>query len=53
MPHPTYNKTIKQKLFWHLKVFAGAVFVSLIFAFVLNQEINPGLMIMPLGLTFM
>jgi len=53
MPHPTYNKTLKQKLFWHLKVFAGAVFISLIFAFVLNQEINPGLMIMPLGLTFM
>ena len=53
MPHPTYNKTLKHKLFWHLKVFAGAVFVSLIFAFVLNQEINPGLMIMPLGLTFM
>jgi len=53
MPHPTYNKTLKQKLLWHLKVFAGAVFVSLIFAFVLNQEINAGLMIMPLGLTFM
>ena len=53
MPHPTYNRTLNQKLLWHLKVFAGAVFISLIFAFVLNQQITPGLMVMPLLLTFM
>ena len=53
MPHPTYNRTLNQKLLWHLKVFAGAVFISLIFAFVLNQQITPGLMVMPLVLTFM
>lgn len=53
MPHPTYNKTLKQKLLWHLKVMAGAVFISLIFSFVLNQKINAGLMVMPLVLTFM
>jgi hypothetical protein len=53
MPHPTYNKTLKQKLLWHLKVLAGAVFISLIFSFVLNQKIAAGLMVMPLVLTFM
>ena len=53
MPHPTYNKTLKQKLLWHLKVLAGAVFISLVFAFVLNQQITTGLMVMPLVLTFM
>lgn len=53
MPHPTYKKTLKQKLLWHLKVLAGAVFISLIFSFVLNQKITAGLMVMPLVLTFM
>ena len=53
MPHPTYNRTLNQKLLWHLKVLAGAVFISLIFAFILNQQITPGLMIMPLVLTFL
>jgi two-component system, LytTR family, sensor kinase len=53
MPHPTYNKTLNQKLLWHLKVLAGAVFISLIFSFVLNQKITSGLMVMPLILTFM
>jgi hypothetical protein len=53
MPHPTYNKTLNQKLLWHLKVLAGAVFITLVFAFVLNQQITPGLMVMPLMLTFM
>ena len=53
MPHPTYNKTLKQKLLWHLKVLAGAVFISLVFAFVINQQITTGLMVMPLVLTFM
>lgn len=53
MPHPTYNKTLKQKLLWHLKVLAGAVFISLVFSFVLNQKIAAGLMFMPLVLTFM
>ncbi|KAF0239070.1 MAG: signal transduction histidine kinase [Prolixibacteraceae bacterium] len=53
MQHPTYNRTLKQKLLWHLKVLAGAVFISLVFAFVLNQQITTGLMVMPLVLTFM
>jgi two-component system LytT family sensor kinase len=53
MPHPTYNRTLNQKLLWHLKVLAGAVFISLVFAFVLNQPLTPGLLVMPLLLTFM
>jgi hypothetical protein len=53
MPHPTYNKTFNQKLLWHLKVLVGAIFISLVFSFVLNQKITAGLMVMPLVLTFM
>jgi hypothetical protein len=53
MTHPTKYFTPKQKAFWHLKVLASATIISLIFAFVLNQKFTPGLMIMPLGLTFM
>jgi hypothetical protein len=53
MPHPTYNRTLNQKLLWHLKVLAGAVFISLVFAFVWNQRITPAQMIMPLVLTFL
>lgn len=39
MPHPTQNKSIKQKVFWHLKVLAGAVFISLFFSLVLQQKL--------------
>lgn len=39
MIHPTNNKTLKQKAVWHLKVFAGAVFVSIIFGIILNQKL--------------
>jgi hypothetical protein len=37
--HPTNNKTVKQKIIWHLKVLAGAVILALLFAFILNQKI--------------
>ncbi len=53
MPHPTYNKSLNQKLLWHLKVLAGAVFISLVFAFILNQSIKPRSMVMPLALIFL
>lgn len=53
MIHPTKNKTLKQKTKWHLKVFAGALFISFIFAFILNQQIKPAQMVMPLVLTFL
>lgn len=36
-----------------MKVLAGALFISFIFAFVLNQKINPFQMIFPLILTFL
>ncbi len=39
MLHPTNNKTVKQKIFWHLKVLAGAVLISVFFSFVLQQKI--------------
>jgi signal transduction histidine kinase len=53
MSHPTTNKTKPQKLFWHLKVLAGALFISIVFAFLLNQKIAPAQMIMSIVLTFM
>ena len=37
--HPTNNKSLSKKLIWHLKVFAGAMFISLFFSFVLQQKI--------------
>ena len=39
MIHPTNNKTLKQKAVWHLKLFAGAVFISFIFGIILNQKL--------------
>ncbi len=52
MPHPTYSKTLNQKLFWHLKLFSGAVIITLIFAVILFEPMSPLQMIMPLFLTF-
>lgn len=39
MIHPTNNKTLPQKVVWHLKVLAGAVLLSLFFSVVLNQQV--------------
>ncbi len=41
MTHPTQNRSLSQKLFWHLKVFGGAVFVSLVFGIVLQRRFFP------------
>ena len=50
MIHPTNNKTLSQKGFWHLKVVAGAIFISLVFSFVMQgrfiHEALPGMLIM-------
>jgi len=39
MPHPTDNKTLKQKVFWHLQVVVGALFISMIFSLVLRRRL--------------
>lgn len=39
MIHPTTNKTWLQKLFWHLKILAGAAAITVIFSLVLFQQI--------------
>lgn len=53
MYHPTANKTLKEKAFWHLKVVAGTVLISLVFSYVLRGEfIHEGLPSM-LVLTFL
>jgi len=39
MAHPTDNKTLKQKIFWHLQVVAGAVFITLVFSLILQKKI--------------
>ncbi len=39
MIHPTNNKNVRQKILWHLKVFLGAIIISIFFSFVLNQKL--------------
>lgn len=52
MNHPTKNKSLSQKTVWHLKVLAGAIFISFIFSLILHQSlIQAGLPLM-LVLTF-
>jgi two-component system, LytTR family, sensor kinase len=50
MIHPTNNKILSGKIIWHLKVVAGAVFISLIFGLVLQQKLFskqlPGMLIL-------
>ncbi len=50
MIHPTNNLSFYEKIKWHLKIVAGAVFISLVFGLVLQQKLIsaqfPGLLIM-------
>jgi two-component system, LytTR family, sensor kinase len=39
MKHPTANKSLQQKLIWHLQVLAGAVVISVFFSLILFREI--------------
>ena len=39
MIHPTNNKSLLQKILWHLKVGVGAVFISIIFSLILKQKV--------------
>ena len=39
MNHPTSNKSLGQKIFWHLKVIAGALFITLVFSAILRHEL--------------
>jgi sensor histidine kinase YesM len=39
MAHPTDNKSLSQKIIWHLQIFGGAVFISLIFSLILRHKI--------------
>jgi two-component system LytT family sensor kinase len=39
MSHPTYNKSLSQKILWHLKIAAGAIVISVIFSFLLQQKV--------------
>lgn len=53
MAHPTTNKTIGQKIIWHLKMLVGALIISSIFSLALFQRvIHPGFLNM-LVLTFL
>lgn len=38
MYHPTSTKTTPQKIVWHLKVFAAALFIAMAFSFILQQQ---------------
>lgn len=52
MVHPTNNKTLKQKIVWHLKVVAGALLISILFGIILNQKIVHDQSLLTLFLTF-
>lgn len=41
MVHPTNNQTVSQQIVWHLKIVAGALFVTLLFGLVLHQKLFP------------
>lgn len=54
MLHPTNQKALKQKVFWHLKLFTGAILITILFMFILNQQINkPVQLVMPFLLTYL
>ena len=54
MQYPTKQKTLKKKILWHLKLFTGAVLISIIFMFILGQQItSPVQMLVPFLLTFL
>ena len=52
MVHPTQNLNRKQKLIWHLKIFAGAVLISFIFGLILQQKLLPNQFGLMLVMTF-
>lgn len=52
MIYPTNNKTIGQKVIWHLKVVAGAIFISLVFSLVLQKQLFHSALPSMLLLTF-
>jgi len=39
MLHPTNNKSLSEKIVWHLKVVLGAVFISFVFSFILQHKL--------------
>lgn len=39
MNHPTKNMSLLQKIFWHLKILAGALFTALIFGLILQHKL--------------
>ncbi|WP_340111442.1 sensor histidine kinase [Maribellus mangrovi] len=53
MKHPTANKTVRQKVIWHLLVLAGAVGVSALFSLILFQKIIHSGLLNMLVLTFL
>jgi hypothetical protein len=52
MVQPTQNLNRKQKLFWHLKILAGAVLISFIFGLILQQKLIPDQFGLMLVMTF-
>ncbi len=52
MLHPTNNKSLSQKLIWHLKLVLGAIFISAVFSLVLQHKIIHSSLPSMLVLTF-
>jgi len=53
MFHPTNNKSLIQKAFWHLKILAGAILITIFFSLVFNQKIVHSQTIQMLVLSFL
>lgn len=53
MIHPVSKKPLKQKIFWHLKVLAGSLFIAVFFSLVLEQKIIHSQSLSMLLLTFL
>lgn len=53
MPHPTNNKSLSEKIIWHLIVLGGAIFISSIFSLILKGEIihsgSSGMLVLTFG----
>jgi len=52
MIHPTHNKSLIQKIIWHLKVVAGAVLISFIFSLLIEKRLFHSELSLMILLTF-
>jgi len=52
MKHPTSNFPFPQKVLWHVKVFAGAIFIAFMFGLILQGKLIHGELPVMISMTF-